>query len=545
MVVTKRSFSTEKKVKWTVKDVVEMTYIGAYVGLELLGIGAFFVGRGIYRGFSLFGKYAYGKLVGFDNNFSKEEKKLLKKNNAWPYVVNKFSKNYSAKQIIDFNKIMSSKHLIMDSVVYKYDIKSINEYSEYFSLKEAYKLYAENLDNYYTDMRVPVQFARHLKNRFDIEQIVELFTEAESELTSPGASPQYGKTFDTEKTLDVYFDIMTESEDKLYKIIADAILSYDKKYDAKDISNFLNKQLDSEKVKEYPFEYSGLEINLIYDLGIEPTSPLHENKKELLKYAIHNIEKETSSFFHKKFIASGNEGIIILDKGPRESDKSIAYKIGYDLTNEFSLLRKIHSEQPNCQNIVKYTGSLRSGQFDILPLEYIETIPLFRENHSEETIVKDLYNILNGVRELRISGVYHNDLHENNILRKKQDNNVIIADLNSGTLTPENEKALNRNYSNNDLIAIGLLGYKMYAGYNLFNENNEQSNLSVIKNMIQSERVAVYNDRKLLESKFDQIKKEIDGGLADSIIYLLDRDLYIQPELPEVDKALRFVRNSV
>ena len=493
----------------------------------------YFVGSG-FVAIEAFRRHKWGKWKGFNSTFNSEDKKILEENKVYPYFANKFAGKINPKKIVEYfnTEKTDSKfdNYIRVMAPYEYMSKLLN----HFSVEDANRLsLGKNTSGF---LSVNPDFAIKLKNRFPIEGIIELYSSVAREGAYFFEDPEFEEIFSYfEKDRDIFIDK-----------ICNLILSYDHRFTYESISQYIEQETHPTKVNTYNDTYNELEIKVIQDLRLDPKNPLHKEKSELIKLAIKHVGINEHDYTFKKFHAAGNEGIIIADDFFFDDNKPAkAYKVGYDLKNEFELLRKIHSEQPNSKRIMKYSEPLRSEQkIDILPLEFVRTLPLFTDGLEDYEIYKNLYELVEGVYELRLSSVYHNDLHENNVLRKK-DKSLIITDFNSATLTPENEKALNRKYSNNDLIAAGLLGYKLKMGHNLFNESNGQSNLSMMKNQIQSERIKTYADRDALTAKFEEIEENVEGPIANSIIYLLDRDLYKQPELPEVEKALKQMESYI
>jgi serine/threonine protein kinase len=144
-----------------------------------------------------------------------------------------------------------------------------------------------------------------------------------------------------------------------------------------------------------------------------------------------------------------------------------------------------------------------------------------KENYpSKRKILKYSADILNGIHELRQAGIYHRDLHGKNIMHDRMDDKMVIIDLDAATENPKEVHNLNRLYGgNNDLISLGQLMYKMMTGNNLFNEGREFSYYSTVKNKVKTVRERAYDTPSLKQEYLSKIKTDVLDALERTYPY--------------------------
>lgn len=144
-----------------------------------------------------------------------------------------------------------------------------------------------------------------------------------------------------------------------------------------------------------------------------------------------------------------------------------------------------------------------------------------KENYpSKRKILKYSEDILNGIHELRQAGIYHRDLHGKNIMHDRMDDKMVIIDLDAATEKPKEVHNLNRLYGgNNDLVSLGQIMYKMMTGNNLFNEGEGFSCYSVVKNKVKTVRERVYDNPALKQAHFGKIETDVLDALERTYPY--------------------------
>lgn len=226
-----------------------------------------------------------------------------------------------------------------------------------------------------------------------------------------------------------------------------------------------------------------------------------------------------------------------------------AIKLSHGLGNERHLLRTLRLD-PDVKHVVKIVNNLDYEDEEmVMRLEVIhgKTLAdsLAERVYTPKEVIKCSRDILEGIVELRRSGIYHTDLNDRNVMIDELNDRAVIIDLSCSTMNPKNVNTLNRAFGgNNDLISLGQLIYSMYTSKMLFDEGNDFPGYSIIvpmlglekiKNNVQTVRETVYDDPLLLQTYLAKVRRDIsDKKIAEFVVRLLDDDLWQQPDYEKV-----------
>lgn len=341
---------------------------------------------------------------------------------------------------------------------------------------------------------------------------------------------------------------------------------YDHRFNGEDVVHFVEARLTPETVNQYDPALNAANIVIINQMGYHPgkIAKTAEKKLQLIykvsKSVVKDVVKPGQSIeWNFRLIELGGTAIILQKDG-----KAFKYAAPDELRHEsfiYSLLEKI-----DYQHIVKLLGErkdentslhflvsilVRDGLLDklALELEFIDGMTLEQIIKKEGQLDHDRVfrygaGILKGIEELHSGFLYHRDLHDRNIMIRKETDEPVIIDL--GTVVTRDEQNhvhdLNRVFGgNNDMVSLGQLMYKMATGQPLFWDkewNNQLADQSEVKNRIKKIREDAYFDEDLKVAYFQKVRDTVGGNLADIIIQLLDKDLWKQPNISEMYSTL-------
>ncbi|MBU0535595.1 MAG: protein kinase [Nanoarchaeota archaeon] len=338
-------------------------------------------------------------------------------------------------------------------------------------------------------------------------------------------------------------------------------------------------------VDQYDDIFDGKSIYVLYSLGLSPDKIPKTNKtvNQVLKSIVSKYQGQFASdnmFLDDEFldafipaeirlIGTGADGVVLLDSREaltRATLTALSYK-DVTIVDPEIIREEIQNEMKNRQSMVvkKYSmnigreyyflSKLNDPQYVVKPLKYnpeeneldleyikgdtIESIVNKEGALASERVKQYGMDIIKGIEELRLKGIYHRDIHVHNVMIDEDLDRAIIIDLSIATENPTEIYELNRSYGgNNDLVSLGQLMYKMATGHNLFNEGLGFSCYSAVKQGIKTTREKVYDDPELLQSYLSKVREDVkDRNLANLIVTLLDDNLWTQPSLEKVEQA--------
>ncbi|MGM5488185.1 MAG: protein kinase domain-containing protein [Nanobdellota archaeon] len=231
-------------------------------------------------------------------------------------------------------------------------------------------------------------------------------------------------------------------------------------------------------------------------------------------------ELESPSYF-----SMGGQGIVL------RSAKGL-WKLGPGSLEEMELLSLVDSE---------YVVRIEQGvwgdypvddMFDIshefntaligFEMEYItgETLEESIEKGPVDTILKYSRDILQGMIDLRLAGIYHHrDLRPANIMYDSTKDCMVIIDLGIASTERRFDPKHNRGYGgSSDLQSLAQIMYKMYTGKHLFAYSPEMEQ-TLMRDEIKTERDWVFEKpEERLDFYFEVIDTEIDDKKGRDII---------------------------
>ncbi|MBW2984832.1 protein kinase [Candidatus Woesearchaeota archaeon] len=291
------------------------------------------------------------------------------------------------------------------------------------------------------------------------------------------------------------------------------------------------------------------------DLGVDPDTLEYSSRGLEFSLGINNLMEflRNTDMQNYELIGTGSNAAIVLDRERRQ-----AIKFSRDIEKEAEFLWAVW---PN-KNVVSPMGYVEldglSGKYKAgIRLEYIDGESLAQKLKDEraldpEQVLKYGHDILKGLLDIRMKGIYHRDIHEKNVLIDGENDRAVIIDLGLATKNPNDVYKQNRRYGgNNDLVSLGQLMYKMVTGHNLFNEGYGLSYTPEAKDGIKASREQSYR-RKL--SKFfgvglsgsciKQVKQNVQGPLRRVILSLLDDNYMRQPSKIRYFQVERMFREA-
>jgi len=164
----------------------------------------------------------------------------------------------------------------------------------------------------------------------------------------------------------------------------------------------------------------------------------------------------------------GSSSVIFVDKGN-------AWKFSKFIKEEYRLLKKVQDAHGGSQkNLIKVKGEPVQGV--VLEIEYINghsLDELFEDEHSfsPEEILRCGSDVMNGICEMNLAGIYHRDIRPSNVMIENETGRAVILDLGIAADDAEAMPKDNRRYGGSDLMSLGQIMYKMATGCNLFNEH--------------------------------------------------------------------------
>ncbi|MCX6707320.1 MAG: protein kinase [Candidatus Woesearchaeota archaeon] len=438
--------------------------------------------------------------------FSDHDLAILKKANVSPKAAANYGKDYTLDEKIALHRAGIKKH-------------QADRFRHRFDGKEQAYLKREGSD---------VQTAVEYDPRFPVKDIAKLISE--------------GVDAETAKKYDFRFDGSDITFFFKRGINDSASAAFDPRFNRNDISNLITAGIDTSVAGRYYKEFDSEDIILLNYIGITPeTTPISRqtNLYPVLKgFRAHR--RSLPLLDSVSFVGTGYNAVILFDK-----EKGIAYKCSKDLSNEIKAYKMLSRKKPRNDYIINMeTQVMKRDEISIIELEYIDGITLGKaisDNiiYEYKDVAKYSYDIFLGICEMRESGLFHKDLHENNVMLDLRSKRCKIIDLGSTTENPNEVYSGNRAYGgNNDLISLGQLIYKMATGHNLFNKSSGLSTDSKTKEGIKTQREIVYANPMLKREYLNKARKDIkEDRLADLIIFLLDDNLLKQPPAEKLEKA--------
>jgi len=317
-------------------------------------------------------------------------------------------------------------------------------------------------------------------------------------------------------------------------------MKYNQRFTGMNIAMLYEQNINWNIANTYIESVSPQTIMILDKIGITPDADVKVQEK--IEKIISKIYLSCLDLWHSNkynFIGCGANAFVVLDK-----EQQVAIKYGLNLAEESKRYKQLYEcNHGILRNNIKIEYWLEDAAPKNVGLEYINGDSLENSLKQEgpfpaETVLKYGTDILNGIWELRNAGLYHNDLHDRNIMIDKDNDRAVIIDLGTSTENPEEVNPLNRAYGgNNDLISLGQLMYKMATGHNLFKESPGFTFYSEVKEGIRSKREEVYSTFSKKREYLDKVRCDVPGKLGELIEELLNDELMLQPSMKNVHDA--------
>ncbi|MBS3127697.1 protein kinase, partial [Candidatus Woesearchaeota archaeon] len=295
---------------------------------------------------------------------------------------------------------------------------------------------------------------------------------------------------------------------------------YHNHFNGFSISFLWQAHINPYQANEYLEGFKPEEIVRLFSLGVTgETVPV--KKQEQLKPILSTIAtfREESV----RYLDHGGYGVVL------RLGQDLVIKVSQNVEAEAELLEKITKYHEGKQrHIARYKGF----QKGVLVIEYIdgpslEDYVLASDPLPDEEIVKYASHVLEGLIEMRKSGViHHRDLKPRNIMIERKTKNAILVDVGVASTkrgTGKNRlfprRGYNKGYGTHDLIALGQVLYFMATGEHLFSHSTSMLLSTGGKYDVRDEREKVYqNPYALLLPYFEKIKETVRNPLVQQLI---------------------------